>query len=199
MSFKYYDLLSTLIIGILIIVSANIVFELEFEYEEIPLLAVAYFIGYFVNAISALLEPLYYFLMRGKPSDVLLTPIKGKDYTGFGRIKYYGAKDVIKKLRDELKDPEASTGRMFYKAMINSNGDNTTRVPDFNAQYAFSRVLLTGLIIMGIIWAFKYYNAPIFWLILVLSLVLAFVRYKERGYYYAKEVLAEYIRKQYSR
>lgn len=54
MNFKYYDLVSSLIVGVLTAVSINIVFNLEFEYDSIPLLAVSYVIGYFINAISGI-------------------------------------------------------------------------------------------------------------------------------------------------
>ena len=65
MNFKYYDLLSSLIVGVLTAVSINIVFNLEFEYDSIPLLAVSYVIGYFINAISGIIEPCYFYIMGG--------------------------------------------------------------------------------------------------------------------------------------
>ena len=117
MNFKYYDLLSSLIVGVLTAISINIVFDLEFEYDSIPLLAVSYVIGYFINAISGMMEPLYFKVMRGMPSDKLLTPITNQAYTGFGRIKFFMTERAIALLQVELNDRNATTMKMFGKAM----------------------------------------------------------------------------------
>ena len=77
--------------------------------------------------------------------------------------------------------------------MSYSNSDSSTRVPDFNAQYAFSRALLTTVIILGVIWGFQLYNELWYWFILIILLYLSYRRCKERGYYYAREVLIEYL------
>ena len=45
MNFKYYDLMSSLVSGVLVAVSVNIIYDLGYNYEMIPLLAVAYVIG----------------------------------------------------------------------------------------------------------------------------------------------------------
>lgn len=195
MNFKYYDLLSSLVTGIIVCISVNIVFGLNIKLDAVPILAVAYVVGYFINSISALLEKVYYFLMGGMPSDVLLTPIDGCKFTGYKRIKFYQVDKAIKLLKEELHDENASQGKMFSKAMSYSNGDSSTRVPDFNAQYAFSRVLLTSIIILAIIWSLKFYNCSWYWVVVITLLYLSFRRCKERGYYYAREVLTEYIHK----
>ncbi len=195
MNFKYYDLLSSLVSGILIAVSINYLFDLRFGNDAIPLLAVSYVIGYFVNAISALMECFYYRTMGGKPSDVLLTLVDGQSYTGYKRIKFYDAKRVIDSLKEELNDPNASAGKMFGRAMSYSNDDSTTRVPDFNAQYAFSRVVLTTSLILSVLWLMQYSSIWWLWLIALAIIILAWKRCKERGYYYAKEVLTVYLKK----
>ena len=143
MNFKYYDLMSSLVSGVLVAVSVNIIYDLGYNYEMIPLLAVAYVIGYFINALSSLLVSVYNKLIGGKPSDVLLTPITGQDYTGYSKVRFYEFQKVIDELKEELNDIEASSDKMFSRAMAYSNDDEKTRVPDFNAQYAFSRVILT--------------------------------------------------------
>ena len=86
MNFKYYDLLSSLVTGVIVCISINYAFELNFDYDAIPLLAIAYIVGYFINSISALCENTFYKIMGGMPSDVLLTPIEGISYTGYKRI-----------------------------------------------------------------------------------------------------------------
>lgn len=195
MNFKYHDLLSSLVTGVVVCISVNIVFELNLKYDVVPLLAVAYVIGYFINALSALCEKYFYKLIGGIPSDVLLTPIEGQSYTGYKRIKFYQTGKVVSLLKIELNDQNADCGKMFSKAMSYSNGDKSTRVPDFNAQYVFSRVLLTVIIILTIIWSFNFYRNCLFWLMVVITFYLAFRRCKELGFYYAREVLIEYIHK----
>lgn len=89
MIFKYYDLMSSLVSGVLVAVSVNIIYDLGYNYEMIPLLAVAYVIGYFINALSSFLVSVYNKLIGGKPSDVLLTPITEQDYTGYSKVRFY--------------------------------------------------------------------------------------------------------------
>lgn len=164
-------------------------------------LALAYVWGYILNAVSGLIEPFYFWTMGGRPSDKLLTPPskccitgKTKNYTGYGRIKFFQYDKAIKMLRDELGDTDACTRKMFGKAMSYSNSNTATRVPDFNAQYAFSRVMLTLALVVGVILAFYYYCQWWYWLVFMVTILLLWNRCKERGYYYAKEVLVEYIK-----
>ena len=150
--------------------------------------------------LSALLEPLYYWFMGGKPSDKLLKAPKpnccGKtrNYTGFGRIRFYEYKKAVKLLKQELDDDKACEGKMFGKAMSYSNSNEKTRVPDFNAQYAFSRVMLTLVIVSAGIIMPKFYDLWWAWLITLAVIILIGRRCKERGYYYAREVLIEYLK-----
>lgn len=194
MNFKYYDLLSSLIVGVLTAVSINIIFNLEFEYDSIPLLAVSYVIGYFINAISGIIEPLYFYIMGGMPSNKLLTLVPNQAYTGYGRIKFYMASRAIELLQEELNDRNAPVMKMFGKAMSYSTSDTNTRVPDFNAQYAFSRVILTDVIILTAIWAVAFYGCIWFWIAAAVLWGISFRRCKERGYYFAKEVLTVYVK-----
>lgn len=164
-------------------------------------LALAYVWGYILNAVSGLIEPFYFWTMGGRPSDKLLTPPskcritgKTKSYTGYGRIKFFQYDKAIIMLRDELGDSDACTRKMFGKAMSYSNSNTATRVPDFNAQYAFSRVMLTLALVVGVILAFYYYCQWWYWLVFMVTVLLLWNCCKERGYYYAKEVLVEYIK-----
>lgn len=195
MNFRYYDLMSSLISGVLVAVSINIIFDLGFDYDAVPLMAVAYVIGYFVNAVSAILENLYFWTMGGKPSDVLLTPVNGRPYTGYERIKFYETDHVINLLKIELNDDNPSLGKMFGCAMAYSNDDEDTRVPDFNAQYAFSRVILTTSLILSVLWLSNYYVVWWMWILAIFAVYMSWRRCKERGFYYAREVLTVYIKK----
>lgn len=195
MNFKYYDLMSSLVSGILVAVSVNIVFDLDFSYDAVPLMAVAYVIGYFINATSSLLEKTYYWTMGGMPSDVLLTPIEGQPYTGSKRVKFYEATKVIELLKEELGDSTPSLGKMFGRAMSYSNDDEKSRVPDFNAQCAFSRVILTTSLVLSALWLSHFYDAWWMCMLCMFAIYMSWRRCKERGYYYAREVLTVYLRK----
>ncbi len=201
MNFKYYDTLSTLISGtvLLFVVSTVINWDIT-KFNIAIILALAYGIGYVLNAISAFLEPVYYWFMGGMPSKKLLqapkTSLCGKkrNYTGFGRIRFYEYDKAVSLLKEELNDSEANESKMFGKAMSYSNSNEKTRVPDFNAQYAFSRVMLTlAIASVGIIIP-KYYDIWWAWLIATAAILLVVRRCKERGYYYAREVLIEYLK-----
>lgn len=73
MNFKYYDVLSTLISGVVLLFVLSIVIDWDINDINVTvLLSLAYVMGYMLNALSALLEPLYYWFMGDKPSDKLL-------------------------------------------------------------------------------------------------------------------------------
>lgn len=201
MQFKYYDTLSTLISGIVLLFVLSLTTEWQVnDINVLVLTAIAYAIGYFLNTLSAMAEPAYYWVMGGMPSDKLLSPPKSRccrkkrNYTGYGRVRFYEYDKAIQLLRKELDDSNANTRKMFGKAMSYSNSNNNTRVPDFNAQYGFSRVMLTLGIVVAVIMMLQYYSLWWAWVIAVLSLLLLGHRCKERGYYYAREVLIEYIK-----
>jgi hypothetical protein len=74
------------------------------------------------------------------------------------------------------------------------NACKESRVPAFNAQFAYSRTILTAILLLDIFGAIRFYDNYLFWLIALALLLISWNRFKERGYYYAKEVLNEYLR-----
>jgi len=196
MDIKYYDLLSTAIIGVALIAVINYVFMGNVDIDGIVYLVFGYITGYFINAIGSVLEPIYYKTIGGKPSDLLLTLVPGQNWTGYGKVRFYAADNVIKLLKKELNDPNASAQFLFEYAMKKVNNCKDTRVQAFNAQYAWSRTILTSVLLSNIVFAFRFYNEWIFWIIGLLLLFLSWNRFKERGYYYAREVLNEYIKQE---
>lgn len=64
--------------------------------------------------------------------------------------------------------------------MSYSNSDNSSRVPDFNAQYGFSRVMLTLSIVATAIILPQYYTMWWAWIVAALVIFLLGHRYKER-------------------
>ena len=201
MSFKYYDSLSMLISGtvLLLVISNAIDWDIA-KFNTVVVLAIAYVTGYLLNAVSAFMEPVYYWFMGGKPSSQLLKSPKSRlcgkkrQYTGLGRIRFYEYEKVVKLLKNELNDNHANEEKMFRKAMSYSNANEKTRVPDFNAQYAFSRVMLTLVIVSAGVIIPKYYELWWVWIIAIAAILLVGRRCKEIGYYYAREVLIEYLK-----
>lgn len=194
MDVKYYDLFSTAIIGVVIVTAVNYLFLGNAEIDSIAYLALGYLAGYFINAIGSLVAPIYYKSIGGRPSDKLLTLIPGQIWTGCKKVRFYEAQVVIDIIRKELNDANASTQKMFECAMRKVNGCEDCRVPAFNAQFAWSRTILTTILISSILFAIRFYNEWIFWMASVSLLLISWNRFKERGYYYAREVLNEYLK-----
>lgn len=195
MTFKYYDLLATTIIGVLALSLIKFLWFETFAIDSIGLLAGGYVVGYFINTISSLLESFYFWTIRGIPSDVLLKPNSKHEWTGISKVKFYERKVVVDKLKTELKDNEASTGKMFACAQRHAASNKDGRVCDFNAQYAFSRNILTCTLLSFIITLPRFYSEWLYWVIGIITLLILWNRYRESGYYYAREVLNEYLNK----
>ena len=193
MDIKYYDLLSTTIIGVVIVAVCKYLFFESVTVDSVVYVSFGYLTGYFINALGSLLEKYFYKTIRGKPSDKLLTLVPGQDWTGYERVKFYEAERVIERLKSELGDPRASTHKMFSCAMRKVNTCEDCRVPTFNAQYALSRTVLTTVLIGEILFAFRFNISCLFLMIAALLLLLSWNRFKEKGYYYAREVLNEYL------
>ncbi|MDR2407772.1 MAG: hypothetical protein LBE13_06640 [Bacteroidales bacterium] len=195
MNFKYYDTLTQIIVGYLILVIS--IYAFGFTYTNaynVPYLAGAFVIGYFINTISSLLEGFYYWTIGGMPSNKLLRINSQKKYSGISKVRFYHTAEVVAMLQHDLNDSDANERKMFSYAMTFSNSDEKCRVPDFNAHYAFSRVMLTTTLIITIILLFHFYDEWETYLVFIL-LILSWNRYRERGYYYAREVLNEYLKK----
>jgi hypothetical protein len=195
MNFKYYDILAQIVVGYLILVV--VIYALDFTYDNaysVPYLAGAFVIGYFINTISSLLEGFYYWTIGGRPSDKLLQVNSQKGYSGISKVRFYHTDKVVTMLKQDVDDNNANERKMFNHAMCYSNSDDKSRVPDFNAHYAFSRTMLTTMLIITIILLFHFYNKWETYLVFI-PLALSWNRYRERGYYYAREVLNEYLKK----
>ena len=193
MKFKYYDTLSQLVMGFIFLVVLMYVIGLQYDKSySVPYLAFAFVIGYFINTISSLLEGFFYWTIGGMPSDKLLKMKQGKKYSGISKVRFYQTSKVIQLLKEDVEDKDANERKMFSKAMRIANSNEKSRVHDFNALYAFSRVVLTTFLLITAILIIKY---PCCWktYFIIIPLLLAWERYRERGYYYAKEVLNEYI------
>lgn len=195
MELKYYDLLSNTIIGVVAIAVFKTAWFNDKSLDVEVYIAGGYLLGYFINAIGSATEPILYKLIGGMPSDKLLTFVEDHEWTGINKVKFFEAKRVVGMLKKSIGDNKASTGRMFAfaKGCVISNSDN--RVSDFNAQYVFARGIFICVIVVFIFLIPQYYCLWYFWAIGLSVLWLSWNRFRERGYYFAREVLCEYMKK----
>ena len=204
MNLKYYDVLSSLVVGYVLLVIGMYAFEIEYNNDyTVAYLAMAFVCGYIINAIGSLLEPVYYFTIGGKPSNRLLSDGNEKrnlfyklfipNNTGIKKIRFYESKSVLEILKQGMDCENPSKDRLFNKAMGAVNGDQHSRVPDFNAHYALSRTSLTTALISSIL---LIYSNPCCWqsYLSIIVVLICWNRYRERAYYYAREVLNEYLK-----
>lgn len=184
MNLSLYNILSHLISGFLVYIVGLYVLDLEPNYLD-PLMAtaVAYMLGYFVNSISAWVEFILNWTWGGRPSNQLL---EGKEC---GRIKFPEWKKISDLLKKELDSKKASTDDLFKVAMRKAKDGG--RIPEMNGQYAFSRSILIAILISAVILGLDFYQSAGFWIISLVLILVAWYRTKERGFYYAKEVLSE--------
>jgi hypothetical protein len=188
MNFKLYDILSSLIPGILVYVFILNLFEIPFNNDFIiPATAISFVIGFMINTFSSWLEDFYYLTWGGTPSTKLL---QGKD---IWKVRFYHVNKVKTYLLEESGNPNASEEELFSLAKIHSSGNE--RVNDFNAAFAFSRSLLTTVLILSILTIVEYYTEPSILMIIPPTIFLFWLRSKQRGYYYAREVLNVYLAK----
>jgi hypothetical protein len=205
MEFKYYDVLSSLVVGYVVLIIGMYSFQIEYNSDyTVAYLAIAFLCGYIINSIGSLLEPIYYFTIGGKPSNRLLDDGKKKHCwfynlfvpknTGIKKASFYETATARKLLLEGFEDEDPKEDRLFSKAMRTVNGDQDTRVPDFLAHYALSRTILTTVLISSLLIIYANPNNWQSYLSIVLVLI-CWNRYRERAYYYAREVLNEYLKK----
>jgi len=188
MSFKTYDILSSLIPGFLLLLVLIPFFNLSFDKDLIvPYTAFAFLFGFLVNTISSWLEGIYYLTWNGKPSDCLLN---GKD---IWKVRFYQSQKVIELLKAETTKPNPSNDELFSIA-IQSVNQKDSRIEDFNSMYAFSRSLLTSVLIGGVFLIVRNYCDFKMYLMILPTLLILWLRCKQRGYYYAREVLSVYLK-----
>jgi hypothetical protein len=188
MNFKIYDVLSSLVPGFLLLVAILELFNIPFNKDLIiPYTALAFLLGYLVNAISSWLEDFYFLTWNGKPSDRLLN---GKD---IWKVRFYHSKKVKELLKNEAQQEKPSNDELFSIAMRYAN-QKDSRVEDFNATYAFSRSLLTTVILGSVFLLIRKHNNFEIYIMILPCLFVVWLRCKQRGYYYAREVLNVYLK-----
>lgn len=189
MNFKYYDLLSHLVPGYLIYqVLVNTIDKIP-DLQILPEIAIAFILGFIVNALSSWIEDFIYWTWGGKPSNKLL---KGQ---GTYKVKFHEFEKAYTSLKEESGENNPKTEKLFEIAMKYALLSNNKKIDDLNASYAFSRVLLTCTLTISILIFYNYYTNYLSYCILIPLIVIVWLRAKDKGYYYAKEVLITYLSK----
>jgi hypothetical protein len=188
MKFKTYSILSSLVPGFLIFFVIQKEFKIEYDKDLIAFyIAIAFLIGYFINTISSWAEDFYFFTWGGKPSNNLL---KGKN---IWKVRFYDSLKAKTLLSQETTNTNPTNDELFSIAMRYGNGIKDTRIDDFSAEYAFSRALLTAMLIGTIILLYQNYMDWRYYCFLFPLLLIVWLRCKQRGYYYSREVLNVYL------
>jgi len=193
MNFKAYDILSSLIPGFLLLLILLTALKIGYDKDLIiAYTAVAFLLGYLINTASSWMEDVYFFTWGGKPSNNLLS---GK---GTWKVNFYHSEQVRNLLKSETTNPEPTNDELFSIAMRNVTGLKDSRIDDFNSLYAFSRSLLTTVLSGAVILLIQNYYDWRYYAVLTPALLVTWLRSKQRGYYYAREVLNEYLKKRLS-
>ncbi len=209
--FTYYDLVAHLVPGTIILsliaLSAKLLgFSFAASFSNTAkfgaAIALAYIIGHALQGISSQFESFYEKMWGGKPSVQLLSS-ETKYFIEKHRLK------LLEKLQAYFESGSASSDedyqQLFSHAAALVNKEGIGRVNLFNASYALHRVMLTtGVIAMFAValllllsinaWAILLSKPTINMLLYTLvftvaGVVVEFFRTKQRGYYFAKEVL----------
>jgi hypothetical protein len=187
MNFKAYDILSSLVPGFLALIFILHVVHISFDKDlVVAYTAIAFLLGYLMNTLSSWLEDVYFVTWGGKPSTNLL---EGKD---IWKVRFYQAAKAKSLLQTEASDPNATDDALFSIAMRYGNGQ--ARADDFNALYAFSRVLLTTVLLGSIFLIIENVKDWRYYAVLIPTIVIIWFRCKQRGYYYAREILNCYLK-----
>jgi hypothetical protein len=198
-----YDILSTIVLGVLLVCAVPVCFPTVLHtqtptfpdaFAVIALTAVSWVAGQLVQALSSLTEPLLFRTFGGTPSERALNGMLPTRYLSkpeSARIK--------EKLLAAMGDPEASNASVFRYATHRTEGVGIGRAARFNALYAYHRGLLTTvllvfvmLVVSGQSGAGSAWSPGVRWGLTggtAAVLVLCWLRTKQRGFYYAREIL----------
>jgi hypothetical protein len=201
--FELYDVIGILIPGAIALGLSCIAFPdvanrfstagFPQAFSVICLIAVAMLFGQLIQAVASLLEPLLYWTWRGRPSERALKRGLGNRYFPIDSAQRIRAK-LARSLGTGVSDRS-----LFLYAMQRAETSGNPRVARFNALFAYHRAML-ALIVVGLVLVITSmrWGAIARWPLgektvivaaIVALLLITWVRAKQRGYYYVREVL----------
>lgn len=206
MNFKYYDTLNFLVTGALTLALMNY-FDLSElvwygnEVSTFAFLIYSYAAGAVVNAVGSMVGRKIN-SWCGWPSALILDEKKGSciSPSNIGRCECFERDAIKQRLGQELGNGQAGNQQLFWYAKRIAEAQSSSRINDFNAQYAFFRSLLTLVLgTLALMLAKEYlFHHPYFpwheYLLVLVAVVLCFWRMRGLGFYYAREVLDVYWR-----
>jgi len=200
---SFYELLSWIVPGSLLVASANAFFPevgqhfagagLPESFRLTALIALAVFLGQIAESLTSLIDPLLQWTWGGRASEVALQRGLGNRYLPI---------DSAIRIRSILVDAighKATDRSLFLFAIQRATASGSTKVETFNALYGYHRVLLTlSLCILLMFSASRCFgllpqvsNRNTMFIVCGLTLVSALLWYRarQRGYYFVREVL----------
>ena len=201
--FDLYDVLSILIPGSVLLALLDISFPgmaarfsatgFPEAFSVICLIGVAVFLGHLIQAIASFIEPLFEWTWGGRASERAL-----RDGLGSRYLPADTAHRIKRKLTSVIGSG-ASERSLFLYAMQKAETSGNIRVSKFNGLYGYHRAILTlVLVAISILLAAMKWGTVNQWPlrdkieILLFAAGLLFVvwlRAKQRGFYYVREVL----------
>lgn len=190
MKFKFYDVLTQLIPGFLIFGIVQLTYDIP-NLSPLVQIAFAFVLGYLINALGSTFEKFYYYTFGGKPSTNLL------DGKSIKSVNFYESEKIKKLLLSKTEEDNPDNDNLFRLAYSITNESDNERIHNFNANYAFSRSILTTLILSTIIASPVFYDELLFYVIVVFLIGITWFRCRKYGYYFAREVLETFRNKEF--
>ena len=200
--FDFYDLMSSLIPGALIVGLIGVLFPVtcsqlvpdgDTAFSAITLTALIIFVGQLLVAAGSIVEPLLFYTWGGKPSDQALTKGLGDRY-----MPYHRAQRIKTKLQS-MSEHNASSSSLFLKAMTLARNSQNNLAERFNALYAYQRTLVVLILASFVLITVSRFEGILnsvsegkFWFgvsVLAVILLVCWQRAKQRAYYFVREVL----------
>lgn len=200
---EVYDILGTLVPGILTVCVGALCFpsispnlsspQFPEAFAVMALIALAFFLGQLIQAISSLTEPWLNHTWGGSLSERVLT-------NGFGQR--YFPPDAAKRIREKLEkttSTPSSPRSLFLTALHLAETSPNSRVAKFNALYGYHRALLVLVVVSTLLFALSIrWGIGMSWpwqqsvgmfTSAVFVCFLVWHRTKQRAIYYVREVL----------
>lgn len=187
MKFSAYDILSALVPGFVILFTLIHVGFIPFNKDILVLYTgIAFLIGYFVNTFSSWIEDLLFWTWGGKPSVRIL---EGQQ---IWKVKFFAFEEAKRKLREQSESANPKNEELFYIALRDATGNE--KVNAMNTSYIFSRVILVTIIICVCLYMISGFITLSTVSLSVFFIFVAWLRCKQRAYYFVREVLNTYLK-----
>jgi len=193
MEFRIYDILSSLIHGVICLGTAMQLFDWSFQdYGAMYFAALAFCIGYLINTMGSWLQKALFWSFGGTPTKLMLRNRKGKTYAGISGVPFHFSKELVEELKNDLQVESIIDDKFSERMQQVARQSNNTRIKDFNCSYAFSRSLIVSSLIVLELLISRY---PCTWQIyfVLITPIICYFRCRNRAFHYAKEVAMEYL------